>query len=219
MTAAETFHRIWSGLPFGTLNDIIGGGPCLILAPHPDDESLGCGGLIASCVAAGRPPLVVVLTDGAGSHPHSVAYPPDRLRAIRAEEVRTAARHLGLPSGRVLLLNQPDTAAPHDGPGFDAVVATLTDLSRQEPACGAIVAPWRYDPHCDHLAASLAGRAAAAHAGIRYVEFPVWGWTLPQETSVPAAPNPGWRLDIRPFLGAKRARHPGASVAIRRPDH
>ncbi len=64
-------HRAWRELPEGSLNDIIGGGTCLILAPHPDDESLGCGGLIAACVAAGRSPLVVILTDGAGSHPNS----------------------------------------------------------------------------------------------------------------------------------------------------
>ena len=81
------------------LDDIIGGGTCLILAPHPDDESLGCGGLIAACVAAGRPPLVAVLTDGAGSHPNSRTYPPDRLRAVRAQEVRTAVGMLGLPPG------------------------------------------------------------------------------------------------------------------------
>ena len=83
MTTAGNLHRAWRALPEGQLDDIIGSGTCLVLAPHPDDESLGCGGLIAACVAANRPPLVVVLTDGAGSHPGSVAYPPDRLRAAR----------------------------------------------------------------------------------------------------------------------------------------
>src|ERR1700759_4483419 len=93
---AKECHRRWRQLPCGDLDDIIGEGTCVILAPHPDDESLGCGGLIATCAAAGRPPLVVILTDGAGSHPHSRMFPPDRLRACRAREVRTAVGMLGL---------------------------------------------------------------------------------------------------------------------------
>jgi LmbE family N-acetylglucosaminyl deacetylase len=204
MTTANEFHRAWAKYPIGGLDDIIGGGTCLILAPHPDDESLGCGGLIAACVAAGRDPLVVVLTDGAGSH-KSGAYPPERLRAVRAKEVQTAVALLGLAADRVIFLDQPDTAAPREGAGFDAVVARLAALVRQETRCTAIVASWLHDPHCDHEAASLAAQAAARIAGVRHVAYPVWGWTLPADASVPAAPAAGWRLDIGAFLPAKRA--------------
>jgi LmbE family N-acetylglucosaminyl deacetylase len=205
MTTAGDFHRTWRALPVGGLDDVIGGGTCLILAPHPDDESLGCGGLIANCVAAGRLPLVVVLTDGAGSHPHSRAFPPERLRAVRAQEVRDAVACLGLPPDRVVLLNEPDTAAPHSGPRFDAMVARLTGLVRQEAACTAILAPWRHDPHCDHEAASLVAAAVAALTGVRHVAYPVWGWTLPPETPIVEPPGRGFRLDIGAVLPAKRA--------------
>jgi LmbE family N-acetylglucosaminyl deacetylase len=204
MTAVADVHRAWCALPVGGLDDIIGGGTCLVLAPHPDDESLGCGGLIATCVAAGRPPLVVVLTDGAGSHPGSRAFPPDRLRAVRAQEVRTAVGRLGLAADRVVLLGIPDTAAPVDGPGFEAVVSALAGLVR--PGCGAILAPWRYDPHCDHEAASLMASAVAESVSIRHVAYPVWGWTLPGETLVPdGSGSAGFRLEISRFLDAKRA--------------
>src|ERR1700712_2227887 len=138
MTTANEFHQAWARYPIGSLDDIIGGGTCLILAPHPDDESLGCGGLIAACVAAGRMPLVAILTDGAGSHPNSRSFPPDRLRTVRAQEVRQAVGCLGLPPDRVVFLGEPDAAAPHDGPGFDAVVERLTALAR--PDCTAILA-------------------------------------------------------------------------------
>jgi LmbE family N-acetylglucosaminyl deacetylase len=203
MTAGDC-HRAWQQLPCGDLNDIIGEGTCVILAPHPDDESLGCGGLIAACVAAGRPPLVVILTDGAGSHPHSRTFPPDRLRAHRAQEVRAAVGVLGLGADRLVLLNQPDTAAPRDGPGFEGVVASLLGLIRREPAVTAILAPWRWDPHCDHEAASVLAAAVASGAAIQHVAYPVWGWTLPADTVIPEAGIGGFRLDIRRFLPAKR---------------
>jgi LmbE family N-acetylglucosaminyl deacetylase len=202
MNTAGNFHRAWRNLPIGRLDDIIGGGSCLILAPHPDDESLGCGGLIAACTAAGRMPLVAVLTDGAGSHPKSLSFPPDRLREVRAHEVRQAVGCLGLPPDRVVFLGQPDTAAPHGGPGLDAVVERLIALVR--PNCTAILAPWRHDPHCDHEAASLAAAAVARAAGIRHVAYPVWGWMLPANGLVPEQPGDGWRLGIGKFLVAKR---------------
>jgi LmbE family N-acetylglucosaminyl deacetylase len=205
LTTAGDFHRAWRALPVGGLDDVIGGGTCVILAPHPDDESLGCGGLIAACVMAGRDPLVVVLTDGVGSHPNSRVYPAERLRLVRAQETAAAVGCLGLSPDRVVLLNQPDTAAPHDGPGFEVVVARLVGLIGGEAACSALLAPWRHDPHCDHAAASLAAGVAAAAAGVRHVAYPVWGWTLPESEPVPGVPHMGWRLDIEAFLPAKRA--------------
>jgi LmbE family N-acetylglucosaminyl deacetylase len=204
MTAAD-HHRAWRTLPVGSLDDIIGRGAPLILAPHPDDESLGCAGLIAASVASGRKPLVVVLTDGAGSHPNSRAFPPDRLRAVRAQELKAAVAHLGLAADRLIFLNQPDTNAPHEGPRFDAVAATLLTLIRQQKDCTAILAPWRHDPHCDHEAAALLAAVVAATTGVRHVAYPVWGWTLPAEASIPDPTNAGFRLDITPYLAAKRA--------------
>jgi LmbE family N-acetylglucosaminyl deacetylase len=204
VTAARDLHRSWRELPEGSLSDVIGDGTCLILAPHPDDESLGCGGLIATCVAAGRTPLVVILTDGTGSHPNSRAFPPDRLRATRAQELRDAVKQLGLSADRTVFLNEPDTAAPHGGPRYDAVVTRLARLINGQVDCTAILAPWRHDPHCDHEAASLAAAAAARIIGVRHVAYPVWGWTLPPEAPVPAAVTAGCRLDISAFLPAKR---------------
>jgi LmbE family N-acetylglucosaminyl deacetylase len=205
MSAAADFHRAWRGLPIGRLDDIVGPGTAMVLAPHPDDESLGCGGLIAACVAARRAPLVVILTDGAGSHPRSRAYPPARLRTIRANEATAAVAHLGLPPERLVLLEEPDTSAPHDGPRFATVVAKLLRLIRREATCTAILAPWRHDPHCDHEAAALAAAAVAEGAGIRALAYPVWGWTLAGDATIPGPPGPGWRLDINAFLAAKQS--------------
>ena len=116
MITAHRLHQLWRALPIGTLDDLIGTGSCLILAPHPDDESLGCGGLIAACCAQSRWPAVVILTDGSRSHTHSRLFPPPRLATLREEEVEKAVRILGLPPDRLFLLHEPDAEAPRAGP-------------------------------------------------------------------------------------------------------
>src|ERR1700722_17819790 len=93
---ADAQRHGWRTLPFGTLDDVTGPGCGLILAPHPDDESLGCGGLIAAGCHARRAPIVAILTDGAMSHPGSKAYPGERLVRLREAEARGAASLLGL---------------------------------------------------------------------------------------------------------------------------
>lgn len=202
MRAAEA-HAAMRALPVADLDAIDGGRTALVLAPHPDDESLGCGGLIAEACARGRPPLVLVLTDGAGSHPRSRAYPPARLAAVREAEARAAAAALGLPSGRIGFLRLPDTAAPTSGAGFDAAVRAI--LARAAGAgCGVLLAPWRHDPHCDHEAAHLMAAEAARRGGLPHLAYPVWGWTLPDDAVLPGDAPAGWRLDVARHLPAKR---------------
>ena len=193
MISAGQLRQLWRVLPIGSLDDVIGAGPCLVLAPHPDDESLGCGGLIAACCAGARPPLVVVLTDGSGSHRASRLFPPAMLISVREAEVTQAVRILGLPIERLMFLREPDTKAPHAGPAFDAVVRRLADFVRAF-GCTTIVAPWRFDPHCDHEA------------------YPIWGWTLADDTPIEETTARGWRLEVAPYLTAKRrAIHTHAS--------
>ena len=191
--------RRFEALPLADVDALLGQGGVLILAPHADDESLGCGGLIVELCARGRPPIVVVLTDGAGSHPNSRSHPPLRLRAVRQREAHDATAILGLPPDRLRFLGLRDTAAPLDGPEFAAAVVTLAGLARDH-GCDVIAAPWRHDPHCDHVAA----QAMACASGLRVLSYPVWGWTLPADTALPDAPVEGWRLDITAHLPAKR---------------
>ncbi len=177
MITAGELHERWRALPVGSLDDVIGAGTCLILAPHPDDESLGCGGLIAACCAAARPPLVVILTDGSQSHPQSKLYPPPKLAALREAEATEAVGILGLPAERLMFLREPDTAAPHSGPAFDVIVRRLVAWLHSF-GCSAIAAPWRHDPHGDHEAAARIACEAATITGISHVAYPIWGWTL-----------------------------------------
>ena len=101
MIRTEDVLRALERLPWRDRDEIVGAAPLLVLAPHPDDESLGCGGLIAESCARGRDVHVAILTDGTGSHPSSPSYPAPRLRALRQREALAAVEALGL--GALLL--------------------------------------------------------------------------------------------------------------------
>jgi LmbE family N-acetylglucosaminyl deacetylase len=194
----QAFRR----LPIRPLGDLVGR-RALILAPHPDDESLGCGGLIAACCAAGQPPSVVIVTDGTASHPGSRAWPAPHLKARREAEAREAVRRLGLGAHHLAFLGLEDAAAPHDGPAFDAAVDRLAGMVRRQ-GCDTVLAPWRHDPHCDHEAVWAMGAALRRRLGIRLVAYPVWGWTIAPETELACGDPQGMRLDISPYRDVKR---------------
>lgn len=200
MRAADALAAM-RALPVADLDEIDGGKTALLLAPHADDESLGCGGFIAEACTRGRPPRVLVLTDGAGSHPNSRLFPPARLRALREQEARDAVALLGLPPHRIGFLGLPDTSAPTSGAGFKRAVRTI---AAQCDGCGVLLAPWRHDPHCDHEAAHLMAVAAAHMAGMRHLAYPVWGWILPDNACLPGPAPAGWRLRMDRHLPAKR---------------
>ncbi len=201
MCANDALRRMES-LPFADL-DTLAPGTSLILAPHPDDETLACGGLIASLCARGHPPVILVVTDGTGSHPGSASYPPARLKAVREAELRKAAAILGVATQRVHFLELPDTRAPHEGAGFTAAVQ---EIARVVGTCdvATIFASWEHDPHGDHKAAARMARAAARSTGARLLFYPVWGWLLPAEQELPLAQMTGARLDITAVLSRKQ---------------
>jgi LmbE family N-acetylglucosaminyl deacetylase len=190
-------------LPCRPVDAVLGGGTVLVLAPHPDDESLGCGGLIAACCAAGRPPLVVVLTDGTASHPGSAAFPPARLAALRRVETRSAVAALGLPRGRLRFMGLPDGRAPREGPAMASAAAALARIAG-EHRVGTILTSWEHDPHPDHVAAHAIARRAAMLSGARLLSYPVWGWALPPRQRLRIGEIEGARLDIAAHLPAKR---------------
>jgi LmbE family N-acetylglucosaminyl deacetylase len=82
VTAAEAL-RAAERLPLRTLFQVLECRPFVVIAPHPDDESLACGGLLALASCEGVRAAIVVVSDGAGSHPGSRAWPPARLAALR----------------------------------------------------------------------------------------------------------------------------------------
>ena len=202
MNAGEVIAAM-EALPLRALDDILAPGPVLVLAPHPDDESIGCGGLIALAAAAGREVHVAILTDGVGSHPESPSTPPARLRAMRENEARNAVAALGADPKRLTFLAQPDAHARATGPAAEAVVARLCGLIR-EAGAATVLTTWRHDPHCDHETAARLCDVVARETGARHLAFPVWGLTLPHDKPLDIGPPTGARLDIAAVLPRKR---------------
>ena len=207
---ADAFLAAAQALPVGDLDALTGGRGLVVVAPHPDDESLGCGGLIAEACARGRAVRLVIVSDGCGSHTHSALYPPERLRALREAETLEAVAALGLPAAQVSFLRLPDAGVPSMGPEADAAAEAVAAAARDCDA-GAVCVTWAHDPHCDHQAAAAIVRLAQAKFGeTRAFAYPVWGWTLPPGTEVGPAPS-GFRLDV----GAHRAAKATAIAAHR----
>jgi LmbE family N-acetylglucosaminyl deacetylase len=174
-----------------------------VLSPHPDDESLGAGGLIAAARAAGQDAEVVLITDGAASHPHSQRYPRQRLIALRRAELDAAGTLLGLSPDRVRHLGLPDAAAPTSGPGFEAAVNAIAETCVASRAKSLFVT-WDGDPHCDHVAtARMADAVRQRLPHLKLWAYPIWGWHLDPALQLDRAPPRGVRLDISPHLRVK----------------
>ncbi|HEU5088514.1 MAG TPA: PIG-L deacetylase family protein [Roseiflexaceae bacterium] len=144
----------------------------MVFAPHPDDETLGCGGTIARRRRNGMPVTVVVMTDGRVSHAHLV--PADQLAGLRASEVRQACNTLGVAEQDVFLLGYQDgqLAISH----ADAVERVSSLLRDRKPE--DVFVPHRADFPADHRATYTIVAAALTQAGIQpnMYEYPVWFW-------------------------------------------
>src|SRR2546427_801947 len=84
----------------------------VIVAPHPDDEILGCASLLRRCAQQGLPCLVISVTDGGASHPGSTLWPPQRLACARVQESNQALALLA-PAAQVVRLGLPDRSEEH----------------------------------------------------------------------------------------------------------
>jgi len=160
--------------------------PLVVLAPHPDDETIGCGGLIAECLARKQPLLLVLATDGGASHPGTAGWPRPRRARHRAQEMRAAVSRLGGGRRHLRSLGLPDGAMPTAGPAFLTAVTTLCRAMRTVRA-KILVAPSRADEHRDHRACFRLATIAARRCGARLAEYAVWGALPPgPRCAVPA---------------------------------
>ncbi len=126
--------------------------------PAPDDEILGCGGLLCQLGELGRRLALVAVTDGDGSHPQSTLWPATRLRNTRPLETREALRRLHLERATVTRLAIPDGQVSEQEA---ALQQRLVEILTPEDV---VFATWRLDGHPDHEAT---GRAAVEACRLR----------------------------------------------------
>jgi LmbE family N-acetylglucosaminyl deacetylase len=180
----------------------------LVVAPHPDDETLGCGGLIATLARRGATLRFVFVTDGSASHPHSRSWPRSRLAARRQSEAYEALRRLGAGRGPWDFLALQDAAMPSArSPEWQEAVAHLAAMAREFQPDLALL-PWRRDPHCDHRGSwKLAQAALARSLSFPLVlEYAIWLDELGAPEDYPKADEAeAVTLDIAAVIAAKRA--------------
>ncbi|WP_242098337.1 PIG-L family deacetylase [Sphingomonas sp. CROZ-RG-20F-R02-07] len=161
----------------------------LVVAPHPDDEAIGAFGLIGALRRGGVRVDVLVVSDGAASHPNSLRWPRAHLVAERRRETRRAMRRLGLTTTRVHFLGLPDGALSTSPAACRSAIRRAV---ARRPRLDLLVGPVADDAHPDHRMVAQA-LAAAPFAG-RRLAYRVWP---PTRTGAPGdrlLPHPHARL-------------------------
>lgn len=169
-------------------------GPIVVLAPHPDDETLGCGGVIARRAAERRRVVVVVVTDGrALLRRFGVDRDPTELEvsAMRKDETRRAVEILTGGTGEVRFLDVENERLVAEQDETTRRVTTL--LSELRPA--ELYIPSPFEGHAEHVATSAIARAACHASGAcgEVLEFIV---TLKRGTDLAAIPRRRVGVDV-----------------------
>lgn len=169
----------------------------LVVAPHPDDETIGCGGTLALLADGGARVTVVVATAGEATIGSSLA--PAATAAARRLEAIEACAILGVPPPVFLGLADGRLSSSRDAlaEGLRLAVATADpDL---------VLAPWPLDRHADHrCCAEVVGEVVEDRTD-------VWGY----EAHVPVTPTRA--VDITSVVDRKRralAAHATANLAM-----
>jgi LmbE family N-acetylglucosaminyl deacetylase len=144
----------------------------IIFAPHPDDETLGCGGTIIKKLENGAVLKIVFLADGSSSHQHLI--PTRELIEIRESEALSAAQKLGVETSAVHFLRFSDgTLSDVKEAAIPLVVELLEDAPPRQ-----VFIPYHSDYNPDHIATNRIVLAALIQLGLQVdvFEYPVWWW-------------------------------------------
>lgn len=173
--------------------DLTGFTGLVVVAAHPDDESLMCGGLLALAGAKGMHVEVLVATDGEASHPDSPTHTPERLASLRRHECSSAVAELA-PRARLRFLGLGDGRTAEHG---DTLTAEVVRAVTGAGAAGCLlVSTWRGDGHPDHRAVALATSAAAWRTDTVHLEAPLWFWHWGRPEDLPALSGDGRAVSL-----------------------
>jgi LmbE family N-acetylglucosaminyl deacetylase len=144
----------------------------LVLAPHPDDETLGCGALIAAKRSVGARVRVVVATDGRFSHRSNVI-DADALARLRREESIRACAVLGVEAPEVVHLGLVEGTTGEQHRRVTALLRQQVESFGPDDVLVTSALDW----HADHRALNRCAREAVdGVSDVRLLEYPVWAW-------------------------------------------
>jgi LmbE family N-acetylglucosaminyl deacetylase len=191
----------------------------MVFAPHQDDETLGCGGTIATARERGAGVTVVFLADGGSENPF---VSQQELRSMRAGEALAATAVLGVPKANVVFLGYAEGKLANHRESAGADVLAIIERERPE----AVFVPYRHDVLGDHIATHQIVCDALQRVSPRptVYEYPVWflcHWPLVANPNAVVHEHngtltytlaAGWRLlhhfrwysDVQRFLPKKR---------------
>ncbi|MCX6373793.1 MAG: PIG-L family deacetylase [Actinobacteria bacterium] len=150
--------RSFSGAP--PIVELPGRGTALVLAPHPDDETIMCGATVAALRRRGDDVRVVSVTSGGAT---TIGVPAGAARdaaaatgigALRVAELRSACAALGVDD--VAVWGFADRAVAAERPALAARIRATLDETRP----GFVYVPFPRDGHADHVAVALAAADA-----------------------------------------------------------
>ncbi len=169
--------------------------PTLVVVPHPDDEVLLAGGLIATQRERGVDVHVIGVTDGEAGRPLRV--PARDLGQVRRHEQTEALCALGVSRLSITRLGIPDGAvAAHVGEVTKRIGALMVDHP-------LVIAPWINDHHADHEACGRAAVEAVAGTGTTLMFGLFWTWHKVSPRRVGPAALVG--MDVAPHVRHQRA--------------
>lgn len=178
---------------------------CMVLAAHPDDETIGCGAMIARKRAAGTKVTIVIATDGRYST-RSRRVTEVELAAIRAEEAVCAAEVLGVARDDVVFLPFDDLSLVLSVP---TLVDELTEVVERIGVPDEVFVTSARDGHTDHVSLHEAAQHLRPVLGdrCRVFEYPTWYWYAgPGRSGAAGALRREWRT-LRRLVRNVRTTH------------
>jgi LmbE family N-acetylglucosaminyl deacetylase len=142
----------------------------VVVATHPDEESIGLGGTIARLAMLKRPILLIAATDGCGARPgaeRGPLAPPDTTSMLTTWR---AVQRLGTGHTTILRTGVATGAMPRIERDLEWRLRGLLLPS------DVVFATWRRDGHPDHEAIGRVASRACAALCVQLIEVPVWAW-------------------------------------------
>ncbi len=139
--------------------------PMIVVVPHPDDETLAAGGLIAAQRSLGLDVTIVAVTDGEHAYTDNHG-----LADLRIHEQTSALDRLGVPAHSILRLHFPDSSVAQRESDLAARLRPLVTPSTQ------VLAPWHGDFHPDHEACARAAALVAHENSATLISYFFWTW-------------------------------------------